>query len=447
MPNTVSPIAIRTTMRILPRAKKQGLLFIHRLIVFRTLFELSGCPIFFIFANPLQLLHLMSHQKRKIAILGSTGSIGTQALDVISLHSDRFEAYALVANNQVNKLIEQVHQFKPEVVVIANESKYAELKEALADLPVKVWAGAEAIEQVVQDSEIDIVLTAMVGFAGLKPTISAIKSGKTIALANKETLVIAGELITKLALENRTPVLPVDSEHSAIFQCLNGEGNNEIEKILLTASGGPFRNFSMVQLQKVTKEQALNHPNWNMGAKVTIDSSTLMNKGLEMIEAKWLFDVNPSQIEIVVHPQSIIHSMVQFKDRSIMAQLSLPDMRMPIQYALSYPERLSSETKPVNFFELSTLTFEKPDTEKFRNLGLAYKSIETGGNMPCIMNAANEIAVELFLQEKISFLQMSDLIEQTMSKTVFIQNPSLEDYIQTDAEARKIALGVSKSIN
>ena len=389
----------------------------------------------------------MNHQKRKIAVLGSTGSIGTQALDVISQHSDRFDAYALVANNQVDKLIEQVHQFKPEVVVIANESKYAVLKEALADLPVKVWAGPDAINQVVQDSEIDIVLTAMVGFAGLKPTISAIKSRKTIALANKETLVIAGELITKLSLENRTPVLPVDSEHSAIFQCLNGEGNNEIEKILLTASGGPFRNFSMEQLQKVTKEQALNHPNWNMGAKVTIDSSTLMNKGLEMIEAKWLFDVNPSQIEIIVHPQSIIHSMVQFKDRSIMAQMSLPDMRMPIQYALSYPDRLSSETRPVNFFELTTLTFEKPDTKKFRNLGLACKSIETGGNMPCIMNAANEIAVELFLQEKIGFLQMSDLIEQTMSKTVFIQNPTLEDYIQTDAEARKIALEVSKSIN
>ncbi|MDO5665436.1 MAG: 1-deoxy-D-xylulose-5-phosphate reductoisomerase [Bacteroidia bacterium] len=389
----------------------------------------------------------MNHQKRKIAVLGSTGSIGTQALDVISQHPERFEAYALVANNQVDKLIEQVRQFKPEVVVIANEAKYVVLKDALADLPVKVWAGAEAIEQVVQDSEIDMVLTAMVGFSGLKPTISAIKARKTIALANKETLVIAGELITKLALENKTPVLPVDSEHSAIFQCLTGEGNNEIEKILLTASGGPFRNFSRAQLQKVTKKQALNHPNWNMGAKVTIDSSTLMNKGLEMIEAKWLFDVNPSQIEIIVHPQSIIHSMVQFKDRSIKAQLSLPDMRMPIQYAFSYPERFSSETKPVDFFELSTLTFEKPDIERFRNLRLAYKSIEVGGNMPCIMNAANEIAVELFLQEKIGFLQMSDLIEQTMSKTVFIQNPSLEDYIQTDAEARKTVLEVSKSIN
>ncbi len=386
----------------------------------------------------------MNDQKRKIAVLGSTGSIGTQALDVVSRHPDRFEAYALVANNQADRLLEQARRFKPEVVVIANESKYAGLKEALSDLPVKVWAGAEAIEQVVQDSEIDIVLTAMVGFSGLRPTISAIKARKTIALANKETLVIAGELITRLALENRTAVLPVDSEHSAIFQCLNGEGSNEIEKILLTASGGPFRNLSMSRLQQVTKEQALHHPNWNMGAKVTIDSSTLMNKGLEMIEARWLFDVDPSRIEVIVHPQSIIHSMVQFKDRSIMAQLSLPDMRMPIQYAFSYPERIPSDVKPVNFFELSTLTFEKPDTERFRNLSLAYKSIETGGNMPCIMNAANEIAVELFLQEKIGFLQMSDLIEQTLTKTVFIQNPSLEDYIQTDAEAREIALEASK---
>jgi len=389
----------------------------------------------------------MNDQKRKIAVLGSTGSIGTQALDVISRHPDRFEAYALVANNQVDRLLEQVRRFKPEVVVIANESKYAGLKEALSDLPVKVWAGAEAIEQVVQDTEIDIVLTAMVGFSGLKPTISAIKAQKTIALANKETLVIAGELITRLALENRTAVLPVDSEHSAIFQCLNGEGSNEIEKILLTASGGPFRNFSMNQLLQVTKEQALHHPNWNMGAKVTVDSSTLMNKGLEMIEARWLFDVNPSRIEIIVHPQSIIHSMVQFKDRSIMAQLSLPDMRMPIQYAFSYPERIPSDVKPVNFFELATLTFEKPDTERFRNLSLAYKSIENGGNMPCIMNAANEIAVELFLQEKIGFLQMSDLIEQTLTNTVFIQNPSLEDYIQTDTEAREIALEASKRLS
>ncbi len=390
----------------------------------------------------------MNIQKRKIAILGSTGSIGTQALEVISQHSDKFEAYALVANNQVDKLIEQARQFTPEVVVIANEEKYDYLKQSLADLPIKVWAGAEAIEQAVHDSEIDIVLTAMVGFSGLKPTIEAIKAGKTIALANKETLVVAGELITKLAFENRTPILPVDSEHSAIFQCLNGEGNNEIDKILLTASGGPFRNFSAEELRKVTKAQALNHPNWNMGAKVTIDSSTLMNKGLEMIEAKWLFDVQPSQVQVVVHPQSIIHSMVQFKDRSVMAQLSVPDMRMPIQYAFSYPQRLASNVNPIDFFDLACLTFEKPDTDKFRNLSLAYRAIEKGGNMPCIMNAANEMAVALFLEEKIGFQEMSHLIEQTMQKTVFIGSPSLEDYIHTDAEARAIALKVSKqSIN
>lgn len=389
-------------------------------------------------------LFLMNDQKRKIAVLGSTGSIGTQALDVISRHPERFEAYALVANNRVDKLEEQARRFLPEVVVVGNEARYAELKEALSDLPVKVWAGSDAVEQVVSDSEIDIVLTAMVGFSGLKPTVSAIKAGKTIALANKETLVVAGELITGLALENRTPVLPVDSEHSAIFQCLNGEGGNEIEKILLTASGGPFRNFSMERLCGVTKNEALNHPNWNMGAKVTVDSSTLMNKGLEMIEAKWLFDVQPSQVEVVIHPQSVIHSMVQFKDRSIMAQLGSPDMRIPIQYAFSYPERLSSDVKPVDFFELSSLTFEKPDTEKFPNLKLAYAAIGKGGNMPCIMNAANEVAVELFLREELGFLQMSLLIEQVMQRASFIENPSLEEYIQTDAEARELALEASK---
>lgn len=387
----------------------------------------------------------MNTKKRKIAILGSTGSIGTQALDVIARHPDRFEAYALVANNSMELLLEQARRFQPEVVVIANETKYGELKNALADLPIKVWAGAQAIEQVVQDSEIDIVLTAMVGFSGLKPTIAAIKARKTIALANKETLVVAGELITRLAIENRTPVLPVDSEHSAIFQCLNGEGGNAIDKILLTASGGPFRNLSKQQLQSVTKAQALNHPNWSMGAKVTIDSSSLMNKGLEMIEARWLFDVKPAQVEVVVHPQSIIHSMVQFKDQSVMAQMGHPDMRMPIQYAFSYPERLASDVKPINLFELGSLTFEKPDTDKFRNLALAYQAIEKGGNMPCIMNAANEIAVELFLQEKIGFLQMSRLIEETMLQADFINNPSLEDYIQTDAHARRIALEASRN--
>lgn len=389
----------------------------------------------------------MNYRKRKIAVLGSTGSIGTQTLDVISQHPQRFEAYALVANNQVEKLIEQARQFKPEIVVIANSEKYELLKDALSDLPIKIYVGSDAIEQVVQDSEIDIVLTAMVGFSGLQPTIAAINSGKTIALANKETLVVAGDIITKLALENKTPILPVDSEHSAIFQCLNGEGYNQISKIFLTASGGPFRNFSIEQLKNVTREQALNHPNWDMGAKVTIDSSTMMNKGLEMIEAKWLFDVSPSQIEVVVHPQSIIHSMVQFNDCSIMAQLSNPDMRMPIQYALSYPERLSLNTEPVDFFKLSELSFEKPNTEIFKNLQLCYDAIKEGGNMPCILNAANEIAVELFLQNKIGFLQMSSIVEQTMLKSVFIPAPTLDDYKQTDTESRIIAHEVSKSIN
>lgn len=381
----------------------------------------------------------MSNNKRKIAILGSTGSIGTQALEVIANHRDKFEAYVLVANNQVDKLVEQARTFLPETVVVANEEKYEYLKQSLSDLPIKVWAGADAIEQVVQDSEIDMVLTAMVGFSGLKPTIAAIEAGKSIALANKETLVVAGELITKLAQQYRVPILPVDSEHSAIFQCLNGESVNQIDKILLTASGGPFRGFTIEQLQKVTKAEALNHPNWSMGAKVTIDSASLMNKGLEMIEAKWLFDVEPSQVEVVIHPQSIIHSMVQFKDYSVMAQLGSPDMRIPIQYAFSYPYRLSSDVKPINLFDLKSLTFEKPDTEKFRNLSLAYQSIEKGGNMPCIMNAANEIVVEAFLQDKIGFLRMSDVIEETMQKASFILSPSLQDYLQTDAEARKIA--------
>lgn len=389
----------------------------------------------------------MNYSKRKIAILGSTGSIGTQALDVISQHPQRFEAYALVANNSVDKLIEQARTFQPEIVVIANSAKYDMLKDALEDSPIKVYVGEDAINQVVQDSEIDIVLTAMVGYSGLEPTISAIKAGKKIALANKETLVVAGDIIGKLALEYKTPIIPVDSEHSAIFQCLNGEGVNKINKILLTASGGPFRNYTLKELEKVTKEQALSHPNWDMGAKVTIDSSTMMNKGLEMIEAKWLFDINPSQIEVVVHPQSIIHSMVQFEDKSIMAQLSNPDMRMPIQYAFSYPDRLQLNTSEVDFFSLSTLTFEKPDTSIFRNLQLCYDAADIGGNMPCILNAANEIAVEQFLHDKIGFLQMSNIVEQTMHKTTFINNPTLEDYKQTDAEARLIAQEVSKTIN
>lgn len=382
----------------------------------------------------------MNKKKRKIAILGSTGSIGTQALDVIAQHPDRFEVYALTANNQVEMLIEQTRRFLPEMVVIANTEKYIELKMALADLPIKVWSGSEAICQMVQSEPIDVVLTAMVGFSGLKPTICAIEARKIIALANKETLVVAGELVTKLALKHRAPILPVDSEHSAIFQCLNGEGSNKIEKIWLTASGGPFRTYTIDELQTVTKVQALNHPNWNMGAKVTIDSSTLMNKGFEMIEARWLFDVHATDIEVLVHPQSIIHSMVEFQDTSVIAQLGQPDMRVPIQYALSYPERLILTTKSLNFFELQSFTFEQPDIRKFRNLAFAYHAIEKGGNMPCILNAANEIAVALFLQEKIGFLQMSELIERAMQKINFIAQPTLEDYIETDEEARKYTL-------
>ena len=386
----------------------------------------------------------MNNKKTKIAVLGSTGSIGTQTLDVIEQHKDKFEAYILVANNQIDKLIEQARKFQPEMVVIGNIANLGKLRDALTDLPIKVYAGPEAIEQVVQDSEIDIVLTAMVGFSGLKPTIAAIKAGKKIALANKETLVVAGDIIRALALQHRTPIIPVDSEHSAIFQCLNGEVDNKIDKILLTASGGPFRDFTLEELKKVTKAMALDHPNWNMGAKVTIDSATMMNKGLEMIEAKWLFDVSPEHIEIVVHPQSIIHSMVQFEDKSVIAQLSLPDMRMPIQYALSYPKRLKSKCKTMDIFELSTFTFEKPDFNRFPNLLLAYEAINKGGNMPCVMNAANEIAVELFLKEKINFLQTSNLVEQTIQKAVFTKRPTLEDYIETDKQARAIALELSK---
>lgn len=381
----------------------------------------------------------MREKKRKIAILGSTGSIGTQALDVIRQHPDRFEVFAITANNHVKLLVEQARKFLPEIVVIANEKKYTEVKEALSDLPIKVWAGSDAICQMVQSDAIDIVLAAIVGFAGLKPIISAIKARKTIALANKETLVVAGGLIVSMALAHRVPILPVDSEHSAIFQCLNGEGCNKIDKIILTASGGPFRTFSIEELAKVTKSQAMNHPNWKMGEKITVDSSTLMNKGFEMIEAKWLFDVDPSDIEVVIHPQSIIHSMVQFKDTSVIAQLGQPDMRIPIQYALSYPERLELNIKPLDFTEISSLTFEKIDHDKFRNLTFAYQAIEMGGNMPCILNAANEVAVELFLQESIGFLQISEIIEKTMQRATFVKTPDLDDYFRTDLEARAIA--------
>lgn len=375
--------------------------------------------------------------KKQIAILGSTGSIGTQALQVIEEHPDLYEAYVLTANNKVDLLIEQARKFRPEAVVIANEDKYLQLKEALSDLPIKVYAGADAICQVVESKPIDIVLTAMIGYAGLRPTMSAIRAGKIIALANKETMVVAGELINALANEYHTPILPVDSEHSAIFQCL--EMNNPLEKIILTASGGPFRTFTMEQLQTVTKEQALKHPNWSMGAKITIDSASMMNKGFEVIEAKWLFGVRPEQIEVVVHPQSVIHSMVEFEDGAVKAQLGVPDMRLPIQYAFSYPQRIRSSFDRLDFMKCSSLTFEAPDTKRFRNLALAYEALHQGGNMPCIVNAANEVVVTSFLKDQISFLGMSDVIEKTMQRVPFIAAPTYEDYVSTDAETRRIA--------
>ena len=378
-------------------------------------------------------------KKRQLAILGSTGSIGTKALEVVSEHSDLFEVYALTANNQVDLLINQARKYMPEVVVIANERKYPELKEALEDLPIKVWAGSDAIAQMVQSEPIDMVLTAMVGYSGLRPTISAIKAGKAIALANKETLVVAGELIMKLAAEHKVPILPVDSEHSAIFQCLTGAYDNPIEKILLTASGGPFRRKTLEELATVTKAQALRHPNWTMGAKITIDSASMMNKGFEMIEAKWLFDVTPDQVQVVVHPQSVIHSMVQFEDGAVIAQLGIPDMKLPIAYAFSFPTRMRSMAPRLDFNQYSTLTFEEPDMERFRNLAFAFEAARQGGNMPCILNAANEVVVAAFLQDRIGFLQMSDVIEQTMRKASFIVNPSYEDYVATDTEARRLA--------
>ena len=378
-------------------------------------------------------------KKRQLAILGSTGSIGTQALEVVSEHSDLFEVYALTANNQVDLLINQARKYMPEVVVIANERKYPELKEALEDLPIKVWAGSDAIAQMVQSEPIDMVLTAMVGYSGLRPTISAIKAGKAIALANKETLVVAGELIMKLAAEHKVPILPVDSEHSAIFQCLTGAYDNPIEKILLTASGGPFRRKTLEELATVTKAQALRHPNWTMGAKITIDSASMMNKGFEMIEAKWLFDVTPDQVQVVVHPQSVIHSMVQFEDGAVIAQLGIPDMKLPIAYAFSFPTRMRSMAPRLDFNQYSTLTFEEPDMERFRNLAFAFDAVRKGGNMPCILNAANEVVVAAFLRDEIGFLQMSDVIEKTMAKATFIPVPTYEDYVATDTEARRLA--------
>ncbi len=378
-----------------------------------------------------------TERKRNVALLGSTGSIGRQALDVIREHNDLYEAYILTANNSCDLLIQQAREFQPEAVVIANETHYAKVKEALSDLPIKVYAGEEALCEVVTDSQVDIVLGAMVGFAGLRPTISAIKAGKYIALANKETLVVAGELIKRLAHDYHVPLLPVDSEHSAIFQCL--EPNNAIEKILLTASGGPFRKFSPEQIATVTKDQALAHPTWNMGAKITIDSATMMNKGFEVIEAKWLFDVNPDQIQVVVHPQSVIHSMVQFEDGAVKAQLGMPDMRLPIQYAFSYPFRLKADFERLDFFQLKDLTFERPDAERFRCLALAYEALRQGGNMPCIVNAANEVVNLAFREDRIGFNDIARVIELTMQKAAFTRECSLEVYLDSDAEARRIA--------
>jgi len=377
--------------------------------------------------------------QKRIAILGSTGSIGTQALEVISSHPEKFQVEVLTAQNNVDLLIEQSIRYQPNVVVIGNEDLYERVKTSLTSHPIKVYCGPDAIAQVCTFDSVDMVLTAMVGFSGLRPTIEAIRAGKSIALANKETLVVAGDLIMKEASARRVSIIPVDSEHSAIYQCLAGEGNNPIEKLILTASGGPFREWGMKELEGVTPDQALRHPNWCMGPKITIDSATLMNKGLEVIEARWLFGVGPDEIEVVVHPQSIIHSMVQFADGSIKAQMGLPDMRLPIQYAFSFPDRFVSDFERFDFQKYSSLTFEKPDTKIFRNLALSYEALEKGGNWPCILNAANEVAVEAFLKERIGFLEIPDLIESTLDRSPFIKAPELEDYFNTDLQARRVA--------
>ena len=385
------------------------------------------------------ILSASEHKMKYIAILGSTGSIGTQALEVISANHHLFNVYVLTAQNNADLLIEQCLKFKPSYAVICNEDKYQQVKQALSATATKVLAGYDSVKSIVSDTKIDIVITAMVGFAGLEPTINAIKAGKDIALANKETLVVAGKLITSLAKQHNVKLLPVDSEHSAIFQCLAGEDSNSIEKIIITASGGPFRGKTKDFLTEVTIADALNHPNWVMGAKITIDSASLMNKGLEVIEAKWLFDLTIDQIEVVIHPQSVIHSMVQFHDGSIKAQMGLPDMKLPIQYALTYPNRVPNKFKRFNFTAYPNLTFEKPDTKTFRNLGLAYQALEKGGNMPCILNAANEVAVAGFLKQEIGFLAMSDLIETCMEKIPYISQPVLDDYLNTDEETRILA--------
>lgn len=381
-------------------------------------------------------------EKKKIAILGSTGSIGTQALEVIEEHANEFQVEVLTTNTKADLLIEQAIKFKPNAVVIIDETQYQKVADALWQHDIKTYTGKDALAQVVEMKEIDIVLTALVGYAGLLPTINAIKAKKTIALANKETLVVAGELITKLATENGVHIYPVDSEHSAIFQCLVGELLNPIEKIYLTASGGPFRGKKKEELQNITKEQALKHPNWTMGAKITIDSATLMNKGLEVIEAKWLFNLKPEQIDVIVHPQSIVHSLVQFEDGSMKAQMGLPDMKLPIQYALTYPYRFTSKSPRFNFMDYPSLTFEKPDQETFKNLKLAYYALEKGGNLACILNAANEVAVDAFLKDKIKFLDIADINEKCVNSVPFIQQPTYEDYVKTDEETRKFAEGL-----
>ncbi|HAT62464.1 MAG TPA: 1-deoxy-D-xylulose-5-phosphate reductoisomerase [Prevotella sp.] len=384
-------------------------------------------------------------KKQQICILGSTGSIGTQALDVIRQHSELYEVYCLTANNSVDKLVEQAHEFNPAAVVIANEDRYKELQERLCDCPdIKIFAGKEALEQIVESGPIDIVLAAMVGFAGLVPTINAIKAHKKICLANKETLVVAGELICNLIEQYHVPLLPVDSEHSAIFQCIVGEENNEIEKILLTCSGGPFRQYTHEQLKYVTAADALKHPTWNMGAKITIDSATLMNKGFEVIEAKWLFGIPAEKIQVLIHPQSIVHSAVQYIDGAVKAQLGIPDMRLPIQYAFSYPKRLHLNSDRLDLFKQQKLEFFKPDIKKFKCLALSFEAIKKGGNMPCIVNAANEIANIAFRRDECSFLQIADVIEECMSKITFNKNPDLDVYMQTDAETRRIANEIIK---
>ena len=378
-------------------------------------------------------------RRTRVAILGSTGSIGTQTLDIIRNNKERFEVYAIAANCSGNKLIEQAREFNPEVVCVADEDTYKEVKEALSDMSIKVWCGLQSIAEMVSMPSIDIVVTAMVGYAGLLPTIEAIKHSKTIALANKETLVVAGELICELVRQYNAKIIPVDSEHSAIFQSLTGEGNNEIEKIILTASGGPFRTYSTNELSKVTAAMALQHPNWTMGAKITIDSASMMNKGFEVIEAKWLFGAEAEQIQVLVHPQSIIHSAVQFTDGTIKAQLAAPDMHIPIQYALTYPERMATSYSRVDFIGIKDLTFEEPDIRRFPNLQLAYNAIKEGGNIPCALNAANEIVNLAFRESKCGFMQMPDIIAATMDKIVYIAKPSYEDYVQTDKESRQIA--------